>query len=497
MRKALSLLLALSLLSPLFAACSESGDNNKPIPSAEAADDAAANASDEEETEAETEARLLPDIPDTTYGGQSFRFLSREITDAVVRFYSEVASDETNGEIMNDTVFERTGRLEAQYDIKFVNDTSGDVTGDYQKTYMAGQQDWDVLIAGFSAVLGQTNNGYTADLSTIPYIDFAKPWWDTNVANSMKIKNSVFSAIGAMNTWTDSHTYAVVFNKELARDFGVDAYQLVRDNQWNLDTFAAILEQVTNDADGNGEMDHNDRYGAVGENNDFQFHVLGCDVFVIGHDEEGLPVLNLDEHLFNAADKVCRIMNSGNYLIAERLTGKVDDVWGNGLRYNFRSGNSLFYVGGIEQLLIFRDLDTDIGLLPFPKYDEAQAEYRHTFSPYWSSTIFLPGNTETAEFTGAMLEALNADSYYSTSTAYYDVVLKGKAMRDMDSCEMLEIIRASRTIDPEMAYNFLNANSAFVTALTDGSTDKLASTLEKTKKMADKQIQRLIDKIGN
>ncbi|MBE6725423.1 MAG: hypothetical protein E7576_09580 [Ruminococcaceae bacterium] len=497
MKKALSLLLALSLLSPLYAACGTSKETTETTPSVKAADEPSAQSPDEEETEAETEARLLPDIPDTTYGGQSFRFLSREITDAVVRFYSEVASDETNGEIMNDTVFERTGRLEVQYDIKFVNDTSGDVTGEYQKTYMAGQQDWDVLIAGFSAVLGQTNNGYTADLSTIPYIDLEKPWWDTNVAKSMKIKNSVFSAIGAMNTWTDSHTYAVVFNKELARDFGVDAYQLVRDNQWNLDTFAAILEQVTNDADGNGEMDHNDRYGAVGENNDFQFHVLGCDVFVIGHDEEGLPVLNLDEHLFNAADKVCRIMNSGNYLIAERLAGKVDDVWGNGLRYNFRSGNSLFYVGGIEQLLIFRDLDTDIGLLPFPKYDEAQAEYRHTFSPYWSSTIFLPGNTETAEFTGAMLEALNADSYYSTSTAYYDVVLKGKAMRDMDSCEMLDIVRGSRTIDPEMAYNFLNANSAFVTALTDGSTDKLASTLEKTKKMADKQIQRLIDKIGN
>ena len=166
---------------------------------------------------------------------------------------------------MNDTVFERTGRIEADYDVKIVNDTSSDVTAEYQKTYLAGQQEWDVLVAGFSAVLGQTNNGYTLDLGTVPYLDLEKPWWDTNVAKSMRIGKSVFSAIGAMNTWTDSHTYAVVFNKELAKAFGVDAYALVRENKWNLDTFSAILEEVTNDEDGNGEMDHNDRYGAVGE----------------------------------------------------------------------------------------------------------------------------------------------------------------------------------------------------------------------------------------
>ncbi len=495
MKKALAFLTVLAMLF-LSAACGETREKNDAPVSDPSLPSAAAEGDDAETEVPETEAKLLPEVPETTYGGQSLRFLSREITDAVVRYYSEVASDETNGEIMNDTVFERTGRIEAKYDVRIVNDTASDVTAEYQKTYLAGQQDWDVLVAGFSAVLGQTNNGYTLDLGTVPYIDFEKPWWDTNVAKSMRIGNSVFSAIGAMNTWTDSHTYAVVFNKEMAKNFGVDAYQLVRDNKWNLDTFSAILEQVTNDEDGNGEMDHNDRYGAVGEFFNFNLHMLASDVFVIGHDDEGFPVLDLSERLFTAAERVCSLMCSGNYLLAEKLQGKVDDVWGNGLRFNFRSGNSLFYVGGIEQLLIFRDLDTDIGLLPFPKYDEAQTEYRHTFSTYWSSIMFLPRNSETVDFTGAMLEAINADSYYSTSIAYYDVVLKGKAMRDQESCEMLEIIRQSRTIDPELAYNFLGAANAYTTALQSGSADKLASTFEKMRKVADKNIQKLIDNIG-
>ena len=244
-------------------------------------------------------------------------------------------------------------------------------------------------------------------------------------------------------------------------------------------------------------MDHNDRFGAVGENLNFQFHVLACDAFVVRHDEEGLLALNLDERLYDAADKVCRIMTGGNYLLAESLYGKVNEPWSEGLRVNFRAGNSLFYVGGIEQLLIFRDLETDIGLIPFPKYDEAQAEFRHTFNPNWSSTIFLPGNTETGEFTGAMLEALNADSWYSTSVAYYDVVLKGKAVRDPESCEMLDIIRRSRTIDPEMAYKFINANSVFLSALQNGSAGSMASSFEKYRKSAEKTIERMNKKAGN
>ncbi|MBO7403955.1 MAG: hypothetical protein J6V24_03245, partial [Clostridia bacterium] len=463
MKRTLSVLLVFAVLF-LSAACGETQENTDAQPPEQSAVSGSSEVAAPETEAPETEAKLLPDIPDATYGGQSFRFLSREVVDGVVRYYSEIASDETNGEIMNDTVFERTGRIEANYDVKIVNDTSSDVTAEYQKTYLAGQQDWDVLAAGFSAVLGQTNNGYTLDLGTVPYLDLEKPWWDTNVAKSMRIGKSVFSAIGAMNTWTDSHTYAVVFNKELAKAFDIDAYALVRGNRWNLDTFCAILEQVTNDQDGNGEMDHNDRYGAVGEFFNFNLHVLASDVFVVGHDAEGLPVLDLSERLFTVAERVCAMMCSGNYLLAEKLQGKVDDVWGNGLRFNFRSGNSLFYVGGIEQLLIFRDLDTDIGLIPFPKYDEAQTEYRHTFSTYGSSIMFLPRNSETTEFTGAMLEAINADSYYSTSIAYYDVVLKGKAMRDPESCEMLEIIRQSRTIDPELAYSFLGASSAYSTA---------------------------------
>ncbi|MBO5258592.1 MAG: hypothetical protein J6C42_13910 [Clostridia bacterium] len=487
MKRITSLLLILAMLASMTACGEQAAENTQ-----DEVTPAAAETPETQPEETEPE-RIKPDIPDTTYDGQKFRFLSREVTDAIVRYYSEISASEMNGEIMNDAIFERTERMETTYDIDIVDETAGDVSATYSNSYLAGEQNWDVVIPGFSAALGLAQNGYNADWKQIEHLDLEKPWWDKSAAKSMEIGGSVYSVIGSMNTWTDSHTYAIVFNKEMAVDFEVNPYEMVRGNTWTLDNFSAILEKIGHDLDGNGELDHNDRYGAVGENFNFPLFVLASDVLLVTPDEEGYPTLNITEKFYTVADKVCSILCSSSYMRAETLRDKVDDIWGTGLRGNFRAGNSLFYVGGIEQLLIFRDLDTDIGLLPMPKYEEAQENYHHSFSTYWASIMVIPRNSSTTDFTGHMLEAMNADSYYTTSVAYYDVVLAGKAMRDKDSCEMLDIIRASRTIDPELAYNFLGVTSIYNAALDSGSADALASSVQRSQKPATKLIERFVE----
>ncbi|MBQ8187518.1 MAG: hypothetical protein IJ037_11710, partial [Clostridia bacterium] len=92
-----------------------------------------------------------------------------------------------------------------------------------------------------------------------------------------------------------------------------------------------------------------------------------------------------------------------------------------------------------------------------------------------------------------MLEAMNADSYYSTSIAYYDVMLQGRAMRDQDSCEMLDIIRASRTVDPELAYNFLGVSNLYNDVLGKKSTESLASAVKSSQKMAERKIAKFAE----
>ncbi|MCR4905724.1 MAG: extracellular solute-binding protein [Clostridiales bacterium] len=491
MKQVLSVLLALALLLPLAACGKKPADPETP-----ASDPSVTAGADENpalETEApETEAKLLPDISDTTYGGQDLRFLSREITDAVVRYYSEVASDEMNGEAMNDATFERTQRLETTWDIKIVNDTNSDVGQTFSKTYRAGEQDWDVIIPGFGDAITLMQQGLTVNLYDVEYIDVSKPWWDGAVAESMEIGKKLYGAIGSINTWTDSHTYGTTFNKDLAKDYEVDPYTMVREGKWTLDNMYAIAQNVTTDRDGNGEWNQNDRYGISGTNYGFNLHMIASGISVFEKDEDGYPQLNITEKFYNAAEKICAIMTSGNYMKAEDLTGKVDDIWDKGLRDNFRTGGSLFLVNGIEEIIIYRDLDVDIGLLPLPKYDEAQDRFYHPFSTYWASIILVPRNSVTTEFTGAMLEAMNADAFYSTSVTYYDVLLAGKAMRDPDSVEMLNIIRSSRVQDTELVYSFLGLSNTYTSLLNAGSVDTLASSIQRNQKMAEKQIEKFI-----
>lgn len=491
MKKNVSILLVLTMLASMTA-CGETTSD------APASEETAPAVQTEEQAEqpGETEDdRIKPNIPDVTYNGASLRFLSREVIDPVVRFYSEVASSETNGEAMNDATFERTMRMETNYDIKIVNDVLDIETIEqtYSNSYLAGEQNWDVIIPGFGTGTNLMKNGYAADFRDVKYIDIEKPWWDTAVAEAMEIGGALYGAIGAINTWTDSHTYGVTFNKELAVAYQIDPYEMVRNNTWTIDNFYSIAEKVTTDLDGNGVWDHNDRYGISGTNFGFNLHMISSGAFAIQKDENGYPEMDITERFYNVAEKVCNIMTSGNYMRAESLQGLVDDIWGNGLRGNFRSNGALFLVNGMEEMIIFRDLDTDIGLLPLPKYDETQDRYYHPFSTYWASIIVIPRNSSTTDFTGHMLEAMNADAYYSTSVTYYDVLLAGKSMRDPDSVEMLNIIRSSRTMDTELVYNFIGLSGIYTQMLDNKSSDILASSVQRSQKAAEKLIARFVE----
>lgn len=473
------------LASITLASCGSGG--------AQPASDSAASSNTVSVVTTEGTTALTPDIPDVKYDGQKLRFLSRTVEDKIVRFYSEIASEEITGEVMNDAVYERTSAVEEKFGVKIVNDTDGDVSGKYSAAYLAGEDNWEAVVAGFSKVMALTQSGYLYDMRSLPYTDFTQPWWDSSLARSLSVGGKLYVAVGAMNTWTDSHTYAVVFNKEFADNYKLDPYALVHENKWDIDEFYSIINGLSADLDGNSKLDEYDQYGTVGEKPNAMTHLFGCGVSVIKKDEADIPHIEFGERLYSAADKIFKVMNSDSYLIAQDYSSKYKDPWTDVLRMNFRKGSSLFYVGGIEQLLIFRDLDTDIGLLPMPKYDEAQENYQHSFSASWSSTIFVPAVSTKLEMTSVLLEYINYYSYMYTNESYYDVLLKGKAMRDSDSGEMLDIIRSSRSADFENAYSVVGLSGILSGMVGKNDTASLASTLASKQEASTAKLDKILE----
>lgn len=113
----------------------------------------------------------------------------------------------------------------------------------------------------------------------------------------------------------------------------------------------------------------------------------------------------------------------------------------------FLNGHGLFYWSRFDDVLALRDMDTPFGILPTPKYNEDQAEYVSLVSRHTTALLGIPMSVQNIERTGILTEALSAESYYTVNPAYYETTLKGKATRDEDSLEMVDLIFSNRIYD--------------------------------------------------
>lgn len=59
---------------------------------------------------------------------------------------------------------------------------------------------------------------YTWNLNDLEYIDFDKPWWDTNAAEQLSVGNSLYMMIGDFNLSSTCGVTFLWFNKQLLTD---------------------------------------------------------------------------------------------------------------------------------------------------------------------------------------------------------------------------------------------------------------------------------------
>jgi hypothetical protein len=113
----------------------------------------------------------------------------------------------------------------------------------------------------------------------------------------------------------------------------------------------------------------------------------------------------------------------------------------------FSDGGVLFNDVDLYMLKNLRAMETDFGVLPYPKFDEAQADY---YTRLGGGDLFFTGKSATKEGlerTGVILEAMACESLKSVIPAYYDIMLKTKFARDEESEEMIDYIVDHRVFD--------------------------------------------------
>jgi hypothetical protein len=147
----------------------------------------------------------------------------------------------------------------------------------------------------------------------------------------------------------------------------------------------------------------------------------------------------------------------------------------------FVGGRAMFYSEVLQCVTRMRESETDFGMLPWPKFDQAQENYYSFMVAAAGHAVALPATLKESHMTSIVLDAMAAKSMDTLTVAYYDKALTQKYMRDETSIRMLDMILGSRIFDQahHYMYGWGDMFSKMASNLQNGR-DLTASTWEKT-----------------
>ena len=378
-------------------------------------------------------------LPPLDFKGAEFNVLTR-----TAKKY-DVSVDEQNGEIINDAIYFRNIAVEDRLKIKIKtidmpgewDDQTGYIAA-IKKSVQSGTGAYD-LVSGFQVVMVSTiADGLYRDLNKIEYLDLSKPWWTQKINDEMTVNNKIYLLTGDVSVLMWESIYALMFNKNMVQIHEIpDLYQLVKTGEWTLPKLMEITKDITQDVDGNGKYDKNDLYGfgtMIGNFTDNYY--VSLDIPVTKWDENGYPYLAENSpKMYQAIDLLHSYFHKNNSVFT------IEDPWlSNVMEPMFFDDRLMIMPTMLGDIKNMRNMNTDFGILPYPKWDKEQKEY--LTSSHGSFNIFgVPEDAKNPDMSGAVLEALCAESSKKVVPAFYETVLKGKFARDEESAEMLDIIR--------------------------------------------------------
>lgn len=414
----------------------------------------------------------------TITAGQTWRFLDVE---------------EISGEILNDAIYQRNSKIEEIYNISIASVYSGGFQNDLKNSVNAADMAYDSAFGPANTLISLAQTGHLINWNALPFVNLEAQWWDKSVIDGLTVFDKLYMCTGDISPLTNIRVYSLVFNKNLCRDLALDLpYQYVLDGNWTIDVFSEYIANVNRDVNGDSVMDYEDVWGYFSQDGNTYMMYFSGGGRVAEVNKEGNPelVFNSDKYI-NLAVKALEVsFDKNKTLMANAYVTKNGGQWSAASSW-FAAGGSLMRSSVFEPVpRDYRAMDTDFGILPYPKLDENQEKY-YTLPEITSMMFCVPVTAET-EFTGLILESLAAESVSSVTHAFYEVCLKGKTVRDDESEAMLDIIFSNKVFDIGYLLNLASFTDA-LTALEKQSSTDVASKYSSIMANAQKQLDTFIE----
>ncbi|MGM9624267.1 MAG: hypothetical protein ACI3XM_01045 [Eubacteriales bacterium] len=447
-------------------------------------------------TSAETESAAvtedpgpLPDLPDVDYEGYTVRYLT--LTNYNNNFRLAVESD---GETLNDAAFQRNLLAADRLNVAFETIEFDDPVSVLKQSVMAGDTEYDYMLPhATGGIAAMVTDRLLYDWNDLEYVDFSKPWWNGTMTSSLGIGGKLFYASGdIVMTWQGMQ--AVIFNKSYldGMDLEKDLYETVFDGAWTMDYMTKIIKGVSQDLNGDGKMDEKDRYGLLDNINNAYQYMYSFDQRITVPDADGYPVLTLNtERMAEIVAKYYDQVYSGETYLEGYSNASYPTSVYRTILIEGRSFLSTLDIGGLYSYL--REIEFDFGILPMPKFDEEQENYRVFCG---AGLIGIPSDAENPERSGVIAEALAYYSYREIRPAFFDIVLENKAVRDENSYKVIQLMHENKVFD--FGFNFDGTGSAYnimKTVVVDKKSTDFASEYAKKEKTINAAFNKIIDAV--
>ena len=484
----ISLTLALLLVLSATAGCGSAGQGQT-----DTGNGTTGNTSAEDTTAAETD--YLETLELKNFDGYEYRIIAQSYDQRP----NLPLADEETGEVLNDTIIARNRMVEDLLNITIVNmpfENRDEVKTKVRTASMSDEDAYDLVITSINQGINTlTTDGCLYDLASLPNLDFSQPWWCQSIYDDYEVNGHFYFTSGPISPFYFYTPGLVAYNKTLTDANGIEGLeQTVLDGKWTFDYLKELTVGKAFDLNGDGKLDENDSYPVSGSSDDAYFITGFGEKMITRTPDNGFKFEMTSESFVNKVEQLTSFY-SDNTTFADCVKDRKDAM------KMFQEDRAMFHVTtmnnvitGYEELPSFREMKSDYGLLPLPKYDENQKNYVTISQPAGPAGVAVPSTCRDAERNSLIMEVMAYLSNDSIRSAAYEKIVKGKGARIENTEEMLNIIYENIVYDMNYVFDFGGSKTAMTDFFAENSGDymsKITAKMEKANAELEKYVSML------
>ena len=401
---------------------------------------------------------------------------------------------ELYGELINEAVQKRNDMVEQLYNVTLDVTRSDSIYQDVLLDCQSSLGSYDAIMPTLAQLSTLAGEGYLFDLRSLENFDSEAPWYDKNCSEAFSVNDQLFFTTGDITILNKVNTPSILFNKEMAAKYfpEEDFYQLARDKKWTFDKLVECAKSVALITTPDGTYSDDNIYGMVSSYGDAGGFYGASGELICGKDSDDLPYLAIgsSQRSTTIAQKILDTMADGSNAWLIYAQECEAPIWETSFSI-FYEGRALFRPSAFSATTKLRSLSQiEFGVLPMPLMDDTQTDYYSYCGSGETAGIAIPICAQDPEFSAYMVDAYSAWAKNYLTTAYYEVNLRYRDLRDDESEEMLDIIFSNIIYDIGECYDFGGLYSMF-SELSSERSNAIASALESRREQSLTEIDEL------